>query len=157
MDKNEYGDLGDYVLDDDIFKDSAGINKITEGYAKVFECLSKTADEGATLAKSGSAKEIAACINKLSSKVAALIELTQLDKKIVGPNGKIFNVFGQELDEDMPEDENEILDESEIVERVNAIVSGVSDISLNDAVTAADEANITDDGMSHGDLDDMNW
>ena len=153
----DYGDLGDFTFDDDVFAEGAGVNKITEAYSKVFEKIEEIAREAKEVAQGGSSKEISAFINKITHRSASLVELSQLDKKIVGPNGKIFNIIGQELDEDAPEDMNDTLDENELIQRINAIVDGISDISLDDAVTAADEANITDDGLSHGDLDDLNW
>ncbi len=153
----EYGDLGDYTFDDDVFAEGAGVNKITEAYSKVFEKIEEIAREAKQVAKGGSSKEISAFINKITHRSSSLVDLSQLDKKVVGPGGKIFNIFGQELDEDAPEDMNETMDESELIRQINAIVDGISDISLDEAVTAADEANITDDGLSHGDLDDLNW
>lgn len=149
-------DFGDYEFDDEELAQGAGINKITEAYAKVFENIIAEATEGMQFAKGGASKEIAAKINKLTAKCSALVQISEMDTRIVGADGNVFNVFGEMLDED-DEENFERMDEASFEERLNDIINSCNNYTYTEASKiVADKKNIEDNG-DHGDLDDISW
>lgn len=153
-------DFGDFTFDDDEFAAGAGINKITKAYVPVLKSMSEKCQEAIQIAESGGGKELARIINTLVSRASGLVQLQQLDKRIVGPGGKVFNIFGQTIDLD--EDPTgmsmgEEITEEQAEEIIQQVLNGITTVSLGEAEETINKANIEDDGLSHGDLDDINW
>lgn len=146
----------EYNIDEEDFAAGSGNSLIEQAYIDLFRQIKEVADQGETSAKGGNQKGISNAITKLSKISAGLSQLTQLDVKITGPTGQIFNIFGKEISDSDTSDE--ITDE-DLAIRIRDIVDGNSFIGFSDAAAeiSANAKNIEDDGLSHGDLDDFKW
>lgn len=146
----------EYSVDEEDLIAGSGNSQIELAYIELFDQIRKIADDGTTSAKASNPKGISNAVTRLSKVSAGLSQLTQLDAKIIGPTGQIFNVFGQESSGDS---ESEEITDEDLATRIRGIVDGNTSIGFRDAAAEIAESakNIEDDGLSHGDLDDFKW
>jgi len=148
----------EFIFDDEEFAAGAGINPISEAYVAVGEELLERVKEFVSLAKSGTSKEVAASINKIFHRVSQLSDLSTLTSRIVGPTGKVYNVFGQSQEGEDNYDPSDTMSQEELIERINEIKNSNTKVTLMDAeAEITKQSNIQDDGLSHGELDEIDW
>lgn len=154
--------MDDFELDDSEFAAGAAVNKITEGYAKVFENIENIAREAKALALGGATTEIKALTNKLTQRVGGLVELQAIDKVIRGGDGNYYSALGDLIEnEDFDSDSvfgdpDKEMTEDEYVKRVDEIILSSTAYSYDEA-KEINNKNVADDGKDHGDLDDVEW
>lgn len=159
----------DFNIDDDAFKEGAGINKITEAYSAVFASIIDVATKAKASADSGQTKEIMNNIKIIQNKSSQLSSLVAITKPIIGANGIKFNVFGDTIDDGKTEDDgtgasgenNEPMTEDELIKAIEEIKKNNISLSFSDAVQEIENKektdNIVDDGRDHGNLDGADW
>lgn len=150
-------DFGDYDVDDEEFANGAAVNKITEAYAKVFENIEEIAKDAKECVRGGATKEILNAIGKIGNKIATLTEITNIEKYVRGESGALFNILGEEVDE-FAEDfvDNGEMSETDMENKLDDIIKSTTAYNYYEA-REQNAKNVTDDGESHGDIDDINW
>lgn len=121
-------ELDDFIVNDEDFEESTGINNISRAFQKVFDNIISVAEYGSRDAACGNVKGIASTIEELTHKVAKLVEISTCALKIVGPTGRVYNLFGSDGDDDIGH-----MTEEQAISTIEAIINSENEITISDA------------------------